>query len=40
MYACKEAHLPVVQYLIQQGAQVNQKDNVRNHHNYNDSTMF
>ena len=33
MYASQNGHLPVVQYLVQQGAVIDMKDKVRNHNN-------
>ena len=33
MYASSNGHLPVVQYLVQQGADIHMQDKVRNHYN-------
>ena len=33
MQASKYGHLPVVQYLVQQGADINTQENVMNHNN-------
>ena len=33
MYASQYGHLPVVQYLVQQGADINTQENVMNHNN-------
>ena len=33
MLASNNGYLPVVQYLVQQGAQINTQNNVRNHNN-------
>ena len=33
IYASMYDHLPVVQYLVQQGADIHMQDKVRNHYN-------